>query len=349
MNLARLSSVNRHLAKLLLFTLTFLFINLPHQSAISVDTPIPNDTLVPQSKTAIGGDGKTLTINFMGDVHNERPVDLESLKNLTTFLSNADLNIVNLETAITSYSKKEIKKYNFKTSPIFLDYLSSIGVNLVNIANNHSYDYGLPGFLDTLKALDKKGISYVGGGLNLKSASDGLVIEVKGLKLGFLGLAKVNGGPNSIATDSKPGVLNGYDLKSSVSAIKKLKAKSDILIILTHWGEENTFCPRPSEINSAKLWFDSGADIIVGGHSHTIQPVVLKNNKLVAYSLGNFIFYSSDVKNRETGILSITISSDKKIEYTFKPFLINQKTKVPTPQKDLSTPSSTKHILESSC
>jgi poly-gamma-glutamate capsule biosynthesis protein CapA/YwtB (metallophosphatase superfamily) len=60
-----------------------------------------------------------------------------------------------------------------------------------------------------------------------------------------------------------------------------------------------------------------------------LQPVVLKDNKLVAYSMGNFIFYSSKLENRETGILKIQISPEKRISYNVVPFMINNLTKVP--------------------
>jgi poly-gamma-glutamate synthesis protein (capsule biosynthesis protein) len=72
-----------------------------------------------------------------------------------------------------------------------------------------------------------------------------------------------------------------------------------------------------------------GADIIVGSHTHTVQPITLEKNKLVAYSLGNFIFYSSKIENRTTGILKIRISPEKKVSYKWMPFVINNLTKVP--------------------
>jgi poly-gamma-glutamate synthesis protein (capsule biosynthesis protein) len=108
-----------------------------------------------------------------------------------------------------------------------------------------------------------------------------------------------------------------------------MKKVSDLLIVLTHWGEEGSFTPRSSELASAKKWKELGADIIVGGHTHTLQPVTLSENKLVAYSMGNFIFYSSQLENRRTGILKIRISPKKRITYSVEPFVINNLTKVP--------------------
>jgi poly-gamma-glutamate synthesis protein (capsule biosynthesis protein) len=200
---------------------------------------------------------------------------------------------------------------------------------VASIANNHSYDYGKQGFLDTLQNLDKAGISYVGGGVNRDIAYQGQIYTVKGMKIGVLGIAKVNGGPASIATKDRPGTTNGYDAVSTEATITRMKKVSDLLIVLTHWGEEGSFTPRSSKLASAKKWKELGADIIVGGHTHTLQPVTLSENKLVAYSMGNFIFYSSQLENRRTGILKIRISPKKRITYSVEPFIINNLTKIP--------------------
>lgn len=183
--------------------------------------------------------------------------------------------------------------------------------------------------MDTLQNLKAAGISYVGGGKNSESAYHGRVYKVRGMRIGVLAFAKVNGGPDSIAKKDKPGITDGYDARSTESAITHLRELSDVLIILSHWGEEGSFCTRDWEIASAKKWLSLGADIIVGSHTHTVQPIALENNKLVAYSLGNFIFYSSKIENRTTGILKIRISPQKKISYKLMPFVINNLTKVP--------------------
>jgi poly-gamma-glutamate capsule biosynthesis protein CapA/YwtB (metallophosphatase superfamily) len=272
---------------------------------------------------------KEITINVVGDIHGESPIKREAIPALKKYFADGDLNIFNLETAVTGEGKKEEKTYNFKTNLAFLKSLKSVGLNVASIANNHSYDYGNQGFLDTLQNLDKAGISYVGGGVNRDIAYQGQIYVVKGLKIGILGIAKVNGGPASIATKDRPGTTNGYDATSTEGAIGRLKKASDVVILLVHWGEEGSFCPRSAEISSARTWQALGADIIVGSHTHTLQPIQLKNNQLLAYSMGNFIFYSSQLENRSTGLLKIRISPTKRITYAMQPFVINNLTKVP--------------------
>ena len=268
-------------------------------------------------------------INVVGDIHGESAIKREAIPGLKKYFADGNLNIFNLETAVTDYDKKEEKEYNFKTNLAFLKTLRSVGFNLATVANNHSYDFGAEGFLDTLQALDKAGIKHVGGGVNSAIAYQGQIFKVKGIRIGVLGIAKVNGGPASIAGKEKPGTTNGYDATSTESAISVMKKVSDIVIILVHWGEEGSFCPRPAEISSARKWQSLGADIIVGSHTHTLQPIALEKNQLVAYSLGNFIFYSSQLENRSTGLLKIRISPKKRITYSLQPFVINNLTKVP--------------------
>lgn len=292
----------------------------------------------PSSHAAKSVKSKDVVINVVGDVHGESAINRRAIPALKQYFREGDLNIFNLETAVTNHDVKEEKEYNFKTSSTFLKSLKSVGLNLANIANNHSYDYGLKGFEDTLKNLDRTGMDYVGGGLNSSAAYEGQIYTIKGMRIGILGIAKVNGGPESIATRDKAGTTNGYDNISTEQAITQLRAASDVVIILTHWGEEGSFCPRDSEISSAKKWSALGADIILGSHTHTLQPVILENNKLTAYSMGNFIFYSSKMENRSTGILKIRITPKKRISYTIQPMLINNLTKVPEKSAALYTP-----------
>ena len=280
-----------------------------------------------------------IVINVVGDVHGESPVKRGAIAALKPYLADGSLNIFNLETAITSYDQKEEKAYNFRADPAFLRTLKSAGFNLASVANNHSYDFGETGFLDTLKNLDSVGIPYVGGGVNSASAYQGRIFTIKGMKIGVLGFAKVNGGPLSIAGREKPGTTNGYDAASTERAVVAMRSKSDILIIVAHWGEEGNPCPRSFDSYSARKWLALGADIIVGSHPHILQPIKLEKNKLVAYSLGNFIFYSSKIENRTTGILQIRISPTKRISYLFKPMVINNLTKVPEPANTAIDPS----------
>jgi poly-gamma-glutamate synthesis protein (capsule biosynthesis protein) len=272
---------------------------------------------------------KDIIINVVGDVHGESAIKQDAIPALKKYFADGDLNIFNLETAITDHTIKEEKEYNFKADLAFLKTLKRVGFNVASVANNHTYDYGAKGFADTLQNLRSAGITYVGGGVNSRSAYHGRVYTIRGVRIGILGFAKVNGGPASIAKRDKPGITDGYDAQSTEEAITHLRKLSDVLIILTHWGEEGSFCTRNYEVSSAKKWISLGADAIIGSHTHTVQPISYVDKKLVAYSLGNFIFYSSHIENRSTGIMKLRINAKRKVSYTFEPMVINNLTKVP--------------------
>jgi poly-gamma-glutamate synthesis protein (capsule biosynthesis protein) len=267
--------------------------------------------------------------DLVGDVHGESAIKRDAIPALKKYFADGDLNIFNLETAITDHTIKEEKEYNFKADLAFLKTLKRVGFNVASVANNHTYDYGAKGFADTLQNLRSAGITYVGGGVNSRSAYHGRVYTIRGVRIGILGFAKVNGGPASIAKRDKPGITDGYDAQSTEEAITHLRKLSDVLIILTHWGEEGSFCTRNYEVSSAKKWISLGADAIIGSHTHTVQPISYVDKKLVAYSLGNFIFYSSHIENRSTGIMKLRINAKRKVSYTFEPMVINNLTKVP--------------------
>ncbi|MEN9687031.1 MAG: hypothetical protein RL381_43 [Actinomycetota bacterium] len=286
-------------------------------------------TILITPNTADAHSKNEISINVVGDVHGERAIKRSALSSLKKDLAGADLNIFNLETAVTAHDEKVEKAYNFTTDLAFLKSLRGIGFNVATVANNHSFDFGPQGFSDTLVNLKRADISYVGGGANSKDAYRGRIYTIKGKRIGVLGIAKVNGGPDSIALNNRAGITNGYDAQSTESAITRIKAASDFVIVLAHWGEEGSFCPRNYEKSSATKWLSLGADVIVGAHTHTLQPVSFAHNKLVAYSMGNFIFYSSKIENRTTGILRLRISQTGRIQYEIEPYVINNLTKVP--------------------
>ena len=101
---------------------------------------------------------KDIIINVVGDVHGESAIKQDKIPALKKYFADGDLNIFNLETAITDHTIKEEKEYNFKADLAFLKTLKRVGFNVASVANNHSYDYGAKGFADTLKNLRSAGI-----------------------------------------------------------------------------------------------------------------------------------------------------------------------------------------------
>jgi len=203
----------------------------------------------------------------------------------------ADFAVVNLETAVSLRGKPEDKEYTFCTEPQNLAYLRDrLGVDLVTLANNHSMDYGVDAFVDTLDHLDEYGIAHVGGGRNLAEASAPHIIELQGRRIAIIGASQVAPTVLWYATDDRPGHLMAYDTSLVNAAITAAKETCDFVIVYIHWGTELAPAPKQAQVSAAYAMIDAGADAIVGSHPHVVQTFEIYNGNPILYSLGNFLF-----------------------------------------------------------
>lgn len=182
-----------------------------------------------------------------------------------------DYSYVNLEGTLTTSSKKTTKKYNFKGDPKYVNILLAGGIEGVNIANNHSNDYGTQGYTDTVKYLSEAGIDYFGHDYVL-------IKNIKGKRIAFVGYTGVG-----LWVDSD---------KKMAKTIKELKENNqvDVVIANFHWGIEYSHSMTTTQRNRAHLAIDSGADIVIGSHPHCLQGLETYHGKYIVYSLGNFVF-----------------------------------------------------------
>jgi poly-gamma-glutamate synthesis protein (capsule biosynthesis protein) len=202
--------------------------------------------------------------------------------------SKDDLTVVNLEGALTD-SRSHIHKsgspvFYFRGSPKYTKILNKGSVEICNIANNHSLDYGEKGYSDTKKALKNAGIRYYGN-------STVTVVKVKGVKIGFVGVQ---------FTSSK-------DLIKSL--IKKTKKKgAEVVIFTSHDGVERSYTPSTRQRAAAKVAIDAGADAAIFHHPHVIQGTEKYKGKFIAWSLGNFCFGgNSNPSDKDTMIVQLFV------------------------------------------
>jgi poly-gamma-glutamate synthesis protein (capsule biosynthesis protein) len=234
---------------------------------------------------------------------------------VASVLSKADITFGNLECALTgnevtrNVHQGANKWFCFKTPPKMGKSLVFAGFDIVSLANNHSMNGGEKGMIETIETLNKSGIKYVGGGRNYEEAHALKIIEAKGLKIGFLAYAAI-GGP--AATKNRPGIAWPNNIYNEVSAAK---SKVDILIVSLHWGIEGTNQPTEEQRKFAKKLIDAGADIIIGHHPHRLQPVEIYKGKIIAYSLGNFVFDNPRPASCQTVILWVEVDGQKNITY----------------------------------
>lgn len=200
-------------------------------------------------------------------------------QNVRSIFESDDLTIANFEGTLTTLDTREDKLFAFKADPEYTQILSGSSVEAVNMANNHSHDYGDQSYTDTLSALDAAGIVHFG-------YDETAVMEVKGVKVGLVGIYELN-----------DHMERAQQLKDNIAKVKNEGAQ--LVIAVFHWGNEKETVPDENQRQLGHMAIDEGADLVVGHHPHVLQGIEVYNGKNIVYSLGNFCFggnaYPSDM------------------------------------------------------
>lgn len=256
-------------------------------------------------------------------------------KYVKPLLEKADYAIANLETPITTRGEAQSKEYTYRSPPEALSELKRAGVDLVNLANNHSMDYGEDGLLDTLDYLDQQALVRVGAGRNAEEAYRHAIVEKNGVKIAFLGFSRVLPETSWIAGKTKPGLAETYSTKLPLEAIRKARAEADLVVVLAHWGEERKDIPNAVQTSLAHQFIDEGADLVVASHPHVLQGFEQYKGKWIAYSLGNFIFTTNDTPDTwESMILQASCTKTRACDLTVVPVISKWAQPVRMPDED---------------
>jgi len=227
-----------------------------------------------------------------------------SLNNFQDILLDSDYVVLNLETVITdiptSIHEGEKSYIHYSDPEKTGIYLSKYSVNAVSLANNHSFDFGKDGLLQTLTVLEENKIEWFGAGRNVSEASFPIfkTFEVgeEEFNLAMLGVFEYresyDENYNFYANAQKAGV-NSFDLDRTISQIQRIKTfdPDAFVVVYPHWGENYSWKSEKQTEIGHKL-IDFGADLILGHGAHKIQEVEYYNGKWIVYSLGNFMFNS---------------------------------------------------------
>lgn len=226
----------------------------------------------------------------------------DPLAHFAATLSEADFTLGNLECPVaTAGQALESKIFSFRAKPQVLAHLKG-RFDALAVSNNHSGDYGKAAFLETLSLLDRRGISYFGGGRNLAAAHAPLWIERQGLRIAVLGYNEFKPRSFEAGADS-PGIAWSED-SQVVADIRAAKAAgADVVIPFMHWGWERETQPSERQRQLARTMIDAGADVVVGGHPHVTQGAEYYRGHLIVYSLGNFVFDGFELPEAKRGWL----------------------------------------------
>jgi hypothetical protein len=236
-----------------------------------------------------------MIISFVGDIslHGLNPEKIELDSSIINVFRGSDLIVGNLENPITtSIAKADQFFVHLKANEKAFNLLKYFDV--LNLCNNHIFDFGAKGFNDTIKFLKTHKIKYFGAGKTIDEAQNPLklFINEKG-KFAFIGGILIPGPKWPKATKERPGTSN---CKAYRKTIKKLKEQNFFIVYYAHWGYEYIKTPPPSVRKHAKKMIGYGVDLIVGTHPHVLQGYEKYKGKYIFYSLGNFIFSDSEIQ-----------------------------------------------------
>jgi len=224
-------------------------------------------------------------------------------------LRGADIAFGNLECAVSTRGTKVPKTFNFRGSPAALrEVVRFAGLDVLNLANNHAGDYGMPALLDTVRAVRSSGAVPVGAGATLDAARRPQVVTRLGLRVAFVGFSDI--GPSSFfAGPSSPGT-SFATVPGIRAAVRAARRRADVVVATFHWGIERDTAENARQRGFASAALGAGAVAVIGAHPHVLQPIRRAGaRRVVAYSLGNFVWAAGSAAASRTGILRLRLSA----------------------------------------
>ena len=270
-----------------------------------------------------------VTLRFAGDVNVEGSASAlldRGEQALRPLLSDADVTMVNLETAVTERGSRAPKQFTFRAPVRTLDVLSRSGVDVASLANNHGMDYGADGLTDTLAAAADSDVAMIGIGGDEASAYAPEIVTVRGQRIAFLAATQVLDSSLAeawTARGSEGGLASAVDSRRLLEEVRRVRADADTVVVYLHWGQERNPCPLPRQGVLARELVEAGADVIVGGHAHVLLGGGFLGPAYVDYGLGNFVFSTRTAQTSRTGVLTLTVEGRRVTDSRWTPAVIS--------------------------
>jgi poly-gamma-glutamate synthesis protein (capsule biosynthesis protein) len=206
--------------------------------------------------------------------------------------------VINLETAVTrSNTPWQGKEIHYRMNPRNIACLTAAGIDCCVLANNHILDWGIPGLIETLDALEKTGIRHAGAGRNLNEARAPAILETGAGRVIVFGLGSTSSGIRSewSALEQRPGanVLEtqaGDPVSSLAKEIGAIRRNGDTVIVSIHWGANWGYkIPGSQRTLAHRLVDEAAVDVVHGHSSHHVKGVEVYNGRLILYGCGDFL------------------------------------------------------------
>jgi len=271
---------------------------------------------------AFGGDtmmGRRFYQPYFGDavlIHPEsKLVDSKAVvEYIKPYMSIADYAAVNLETQVASSlpGERAPKGVTFYSQPEILDALAWAGIDYVSLGNNHTYDYMDSGLKSTLAYLENSALDFSGAGINTKQALTAHQEKIKNTEFSMLAYVGWEGSaePSQTANDQHGGAAFG-SMENIINSVTKEVNQDRTTIVQYHGSQEYDNNPTGVTEQRLKSALDSGAALAIAHHPHVTQGLELYEGKLIAYSMGNFIFDQNFTATQHSFILYVWLDEGK--------------------------------------
>lgn len=233
-----------------------------------------------------------------------------------------DLTVINLECVPSDFGSPLPKSFVFRCPTEALPSMSGNGVEVANMGNNHSGDYGKEALVDGRSQLLAAGVAPVGAGRDMHEAGLPALFEINGWKIAVVGFGGVAPGPDWYATEDRAGMRNGDHIEEMVEAVAAAEEIADLVIVTIHWGRELDTTPLQEDIDRAKAMIDAGADIIFGHHQHRLNPLEMVDGAAVFWGLGNFVWPHNSTASATTAVARVVVSPDGTLDACMIPAFI---------------------------
>ncbi|MCP4964560.1 MAG: CapA family protein [bacterium] len=284
-------------------------------------TTTTTTTIPPKGRLVISGVGDTnLDPNYIDAFRREGYA--HAFSGLQGVFLEDDLTIVNLECAASELGSRLAKTFAFNCDVDALLAMQAAGVEVANLGNNHSGDWGEEALLDTRINVETAGMAAVGTGEDAVEAHEPALFEINGWTIAVLGFGGVVPWADWIATADDPGMADGDTIETMVAAVEAADAVADLVFVSIHWGVELDTQPRQEDIARAEAMIDAGADGIFGHHPHRLQPLGFYEGKPIAWSLGNFVWPRFSVAGATTAVAQFIVEPDGSIDACLIPTVI---------------------------
>lgn len=235
-----------------------------------------------------------------------------------------DVTIANLECAPSHLGHPVEKDFTFRCDPDALAVAAGAGIEVFNLANNHSQDFGLEALLDGRGNAEVAGLGVVGVGVDLAEALSPAVVDTDGWRVAVLGFGAVIPSTGWLATDDRPGMASGTDLPTMTAAVAAAADGADVVVVTIHWGHERETEPSAEMVTTAEALVTAGADVIFGHHQHRLNPLTFVGGKPVAWGLGNFVWPRLSYESATTAIARVVFSPDGQVSACLIPAFIEE-------------------------